>query len=55
MSHSDQVGGEDAAEGARRAHLPRWRRALAGHGGTALLAMAWVAAIAVMMEIKRFG
>ncbi len=53
MGHWEQIGRDNAEERARRAALPRWRRRMAFHSTAAILAVAWIAAIAGLLKLLR--
>ena len=54
MGHWEQIGRDNVAERERRAKLPAWRRAVAGHASAAVLAVLWIAvAVALVMLFWR--
>jgi len=51
MGHWEQIGRDNAEGRARRAALPRWRRALGNQGRAALVAAAWIVMAASLLRL----
>jgi hypothetical protein len=51
VGHWEQIGRDNAVQRERRAAWPRWRHELYRHANTAIIAMVWIASVAIGLRL----